>query len=356
MKFPIKYNKEHMSLRIAIGKYIKILQCPFMTWWKARKYFKRPKFKVYFGPMFKYRGKKNTKFGEFDDYEYKGGYWPFASTDYLKWYTPKWFPIHISSTDICWKDKYNSPRYEFPGYFIIFFGRNYRTHWQFSIVPHAPEIYCCNDCTIKDHDENYWESILWYLYYADEYNPETKKHNLLKARETMRKDHWSNHKTYDLKDVKILKFGPETLTMGNNTSKDFLYVDLKCDELYNKLYDVFKYPMDNLRFDDSVCIDIKGTKSKEENGIKIGQDTFQSSSYIKLVLDNSEDETEYKFIRVYFTDIHNKLNKFLLNYYEENLTITFKYREQIDLGPSFKDDILNKKGKELIIKRLKNGK
>ena len=153
-----------------------------------------------------------------------------------------------------------------------------------------------------------------------------------------------------MKDVKILKFGPETLTMGNNTSKDFLYVDLKCDELYNKLYDVFKYPMDNLRSDDSVCIDIRGTKPKEENGIKIGQDTFQSSSYIKLVLDNTEDETEYKFIRVYFTDTHNKLNKFLLNYHEENLTITFKYREEIDLGPSFKDDILTEEAIEKIKK------
>lgn len=344
----ISYNKKFLSLRITIGKYIKILQCPFMTWWKARKYFKRPKFKVYFGPMFKYRGKKNTKFGEFDDYDYKGGYWPFASTDYLKWHTPKWFPIHIASTDICWKDKYNSPRYEFPGYFIIFFGRNYRTHWQFSIVPRAPKIYCCNDCTREDMDVNYWESILWYLHYADEYNPETKKRNLLKARETMRKEHWSNHKTYDLKDAEILKFGPETLTMGNNTSKDFLYVDLKCDELYNKLYDVFKYPMDNLRSDDSVCIDIRGTKPKEENGIKIGQDIFQSSSYVKLVLTNTEDETEYKFIRVYFTDKNSNIYNYLQN--KDELNIIFKYKEQIDLGPSFKDDILTEKAIEKIKK------
>ena len=255
--------------------------------------------------------------------------------------------------DIYWKHKYG-PRYEFPGYFIIFFGRNYRTHWQFSIVPIPPKIYCCNDCTQEDANDNYWESILWYLHYADEYNPETKKRNLLKARETMRKDHWSSCKTYDLKDAEILKFGHETLSMGNNTSKDFLYIDLNCDELYNKLYDVFEYPMNNLRSDGSVCIDIRGTKPKEVNGIKIGQDTFKSSSYVKLVLDNTEDESEYKFIRVYFTDKNNDMYNHLQN--KDELNITFKYREHIDLGPSFKDDILTEEAIEKIKKYHKQNK
>ena len=162
MKIPIMYDSQSMTLTFQWGKHYKCLQCPFGTWWKARKYFKKPKFKFYFGPMWKYNGKVKTKFGEYDDYEYKGGYWPAASTEFLKWNTPKWFPIHIVSWDIGWKDKYNTPRYERPGYFIIFFGSDYHKHWQFSMTVTAPDFFCNNDCTIEDHYDNYWESILWY--------------------------------------------------------------------------------------------------------------------------------------------------------------------------------------------------
>ena len=68
MKFPIRYNSQSMTLTLQWGKHYKFLQCPFRTWWKARKYFKKPKFKFYFGPMWKYKGRVKTKFGEYTFY------------------------------------------------------------------------------------------------------------------------------------------------------------------------------------------------------------------------------------------------------------------------------------------------
>ena len=158
MKFPITYSFKSMTLHLMCGKHHKYLQCPFKTWWKARKYFRKPQFKFYFGPTVKNHGKKQSQWGEYIDYT-QVGFWPMASTEYLKWHTPKWFPIHIMSWDIGWKDKWHTPRYENPGYFVIYFGRNFHTCWQFSMVIKAPEVYCDNDCTRIDQEENYWESI-----------------------------------------------------------------------------------------------------------------------------------------------------------------------------------------------------
>ena len=78
MKWPISYDSESMTLTIRWGKHNKYLQCPFATWWKARKHFKRPKFNFYFGPTCKFNGHKVTEFGEYDDWEQKG-FWPAIS-------------------------------------------------------------------------------------------------------------------------------------------------------------------------------------------------------------------------------------------------------------------------------------
>ena len=365
MKLPITYNSNSMTLHIEIGKYSKYLQCPFATWWKARKYFKRPRFKFYFGPLHKYHGKVKTQFGEYDDYTTKG-YWPMASTEYLKWYTSKWFPIHVMSWDIGWKDKWNSPRYERPGHFIIFFGRNYKTCWQFSMVVTAPKTFCANDCTIEDNDDNYWESMLWYLNYSDEYNKdidverpqgtrtyEDMSLDLIKARETMRCNHWSRSESTELSDIEMLCSGKETLSMGNDKIKMFTYVDLKSDILYNKLYDTYIYPIDNLRSDDSVHISISGTDPKVKNNIKIGQDIFQSSSYVRLVLNDTEDDKDYQFIRVYYRDNDDKIIEHLNNV-TDKMKIVFKHSCLTDIGPSFKDEFLNKRGVEIIRKYCKD--
>lgn len=171
-----------MTLTIKIGKFIKFLTCPFATWWKARKFFKRPRFIFYFGPMHKkywYEGSEEFKIKPQYLYEPKGFIY-FVSKDYIKWRTSKWFPILMESSDIYWKDKYDSPRYEHPGFFSILFGRNPNTAWQFAMIVKAPKIYHLIDgIKRKELDEDsYWESILWYRHYYDEYGskfPDIKK-------------------------------------------------------------------------------------------------------------------------------------------------------------------------------------
>lgn len=177
----ISYNKRTMTLSIHVGNYCKFLQCPFATWWKARKYFKRPKFKLYFGRMQKkkwYTG--SNKFIIQPYYYVDKGFRYFVSGDYLKWATPKWFPVLIESRDIDWKSKFDTPRYEHPGFFSIIIGRNLKTAWQFAIIVKAPDIYFLNNGKTKDkiHSEAYWESILWYNNYYEEYKsdkPDLKK-------------------------------------------------------------------------------------------------------------------------------------------------------------------------------------
>lgn len=62
------------------------------------------------------------------------------------------WPIAIKKIDLSWKDKFDTPRYEFPPMFVInFFNLQYINYW---ISP-------------DDDNNNYYEMILWYLYYAD---------------------------------------------------------------------------------------------------------------------------------------------------------------------------------------------
>jgi hypothetical protein len=340
-----------MTLTFQFGKHYKCLQCPFGTWWKARKYFKKPKFKFYFGPMWKYNGKVKTKFGEYDDYEYKGGYWPAASAEFLKWHTPKWFPIHIVSWDIGWKDKYNTPRYERPGYFIIFFGRDYHKHWQFSMTVTAPDFFCNNDCTIEDHDDNYWESMLWYLHYADTYNTLNNKRDIVKARNSMMKQHWSSMQQNDVKEFKINRIGDETLYMGYDDMKDFVFIDVVSDELYDKLED--ENPIANLQsYDDdkSISLTIYAKEDNENNNENKSKFNIKRSQYIKLI---DDEENNRKYVRIYFKYDNDLLNMLKNKEYSKIEITTNKY---VDIGPSFKDDFLTAEAIEKIKKYHKNKK
>lgn len=351
MKIPIMYDSQSMTLTFQWGKHYKCLQCPFGTWWKARKYFKKPKFKFYFGPMWKYNGKVKTKFGEYDDYEYKGGYWPAASTEFLKWHTPKWFPIHIVSWDIGWKDKYNTPRYERPGHFIIFFGRDYHKHWQFSMTVTAPDFFCNNDCTIEDHDDNYWESMLWYLHYADTYNTLNNKRDIVKARNSMMKQHWSSMQQNDIKEFKINRIGDETLYMGYDDMKDFVFVDVVSDELYDKLED--ENPTANLQsYDDdkSISLTIYAKEDNENNNENKSKFNIKRSQYIKLI---DDEENNRKYVRIYFKYDNDLLNM-LKNKDYSKLEITMN--KYVDRGPAFKDDFLKPAAIEKIQKYHKNKK
>lgn len=71
------------------------------------------------------------------------------------------WPIAFHRNDLGWKDKWDSPRFEWVPSFIIFF-----FNWQFAIHWHSPD----------GNDDKYWEMILWWKHYANR--------NLHKARMT----------------------------------------------------------------------------------------------------------------------------------------------------------------------------
>ena len=105
------------------------IENPFKTWWKARKYFKRPKTIIKIGLF-----KENFRF----------------NINKI---------LHISIHDLEWKDKWNSPRHEDnPLIFISLF----KYFWIY-IESHIK--YYDEFGEKKDGDSIYWEYLLNYLYY-----------------------------------------------------------------------------------------------------------------------------------------------------------------------------------------------
>ena len=90
----------------------------------------------------------------------KGVFKPLTS--YVKVSRKSWSPvvwcskpayIHIMSEDVGWKDKYGTPRYEWPPYIWIYlFGISMVIYWE------LPEHQ-------RGKEDDYWEQALWYLYY-----------------------------------------------------------------------------------------------------------------------------------------------------------------------------------------------
>ena len=107
---------------------------PFKTWWKARKYFKKPSIKCHFG-LLKYS-------------------FPYANRDYIGKI------IDISIQDVMWKDKYNSPRHERNPYVWICLFRLFR----FEIGTRINAI--TETGKVEDRSTFYWEYLLDYLYYS----------------------------------------------------------------------------------------------------------------------------------------------------------------------------------------------
>ena len=107
---------------------------PFKTWWKARKYFKRPSIKFYFG-LLKYN-------------------FPYANRNYIGKI------IDISIHDVMWKDKYNSPRHERNPYVWICLFRLFR----FEIATKVNTL--TETGKVEDRSMFYWEYLLDYLYYS----------------------------------------------------------------------------------------------------------------------------------------------------------------------------------------------
>lgn len=121
--------------------------------------------------------------------ELKGVFKPLTS--YVKVSRKSWSPvmwcskpayIHIMSEDLGWKDKFRTPRYEWPPFIWVYlFGVSIIVYWE------LPEHQ-------RGEEDDYWEQALWYLYYAS-YNKEKRGYDKLdinKAKETWP---WANVET-----------------------------------------------------------------------------------------------------------------------------------------------------------------
>ena len=96
------------------------MENPFKTWWKVRKWFKFPKPSIYFGPIV-------------------SGL-PYGLPD-------KWIELYIY--DVTWKDKYNSPRFEFAPQINLDLFKKYQLLLTFQ----------------TSDDDIYWQTILDIIYY-----------------------------------------------------------------------------------------------------------------------------------------------------------------------------------------------
>lgn len=113
-----------------MSKWIDIsIENPFRTWWRARKYFKRPKITVR----------------------------PFYSS-YRAWKRGGRI-LEIECWDLVWKDKFNSPRHEInPHVSILLFGKiGFRIDFNVYYIDEFGEK--------QDGDMIYWEYLLNYLAY-----------------------------------------------------------------------------------------------------------------------------------------------------------------------------------------------
>lgn len=111
---------------------------PLRTWWKARKYFRRPKIEFHF----------------FKDIAYNC---PFATFNNVAKI------IEIRSVDVQWKDKYNEPRHETDPYIWVCFFRKFGFSINF-------KIYFNEDGKKQDGGMYYWEYLLDFLYYRKDIN------------------------------------------------------------------------------------------------------------------------------------------------------------------------------------------
>ena len=169
---------------------------PFKTWWKVRKYFKRPKTKIkfFFGNNWNY---------------------PYVSS---KW-CGKIIDIYIS--DVQWKDKWNTPRHERNP--IIYFSLFQK--FGFCMVPYI-EYY--NEFGEKENgDTHYWEYILDYLYYhkslAKGYSTWVRESKLYKERI------WGNKEDGSEDTFKFINYIIPTVAMSlNERGITELKKELKC--------------------------------------------------------------------------------------------------------------------------------
>lgn len=101
----------------------------------------------------------------------------------IKYYN--WFPliwcskpafIHIMSVDVGWKDKFDTPRYEYPPAIWIHI-------WKMNLIWYW-------DLSNEKYMDDYWEMALWYLYYYSDYKMKTP--DIIEAEKHWP---WSDYKT-----------------------------------------------------------------------------------------------------------------------------------------------------------------
>lgn len=122
---------------------------PFRTIWKARKIFKRPEIYLYIGP-------------------WKG----------LGYLYRESFLLSVTSQDVIWKDKYNTPRLEYPPRIDIVLFKYLHFHLRID----GP----------KNQEDEYWEQILWTLYYCNGDIEKAKKTWPWKKYENENETTWNN--------------------------------------------------------------------------------------------------------------------------------------------------------------------
>ena len=82
-------------------------------------------------------------------------YFKFGKTWHPILYCSKPAFFHIKTSDVQWKDKYDTPRYEGPPYIWIHLHKwNLIWYWDLDLHYGSSEI------------EQYWEQALWYLHYT----------------------------------------------------------------------------------------------------------------------------------------------------------------------------------------------
>jgi hypothetical protein len=109
---------------------------------------------------------------------------PILKYQYTVDYCPYMYNRHfgkllsIDISELQWKDKFRTPRLEEVPFISISLFNKFFFTWGWELPPHINVHYM-----IK---EDYWEQVLWYLYYAS-YNKEKKgydKLNIKKAKDT----------------------------------------------------------------------------------------------------------------------------------------------------------------------------
>lgn len=99
------------------------------------------------------------------------------------------YPLKFHRNELGWKDKWNSPRFEWnPSYQIWFFKWQFTIHW---VAPQVEKHIASKPFIVED---TYWEMVLWYVKYCDK--------DIKKAQESWG---WSDY------DTKISTWNPNYL-------------------------------------------------------------------------------------------------------------------------------------------------